>query len=73
MRLARNPDFLAATAELDRLGLPWRVLHGGKHPYLLIAGRAKFTLASSPRPGMRKHNAVLGLRRTLRRFALIED
>lgn len=73
MRLARNPDFAAATAELDRLGLPWRVEHGGKHPYLLIAGKAKFTLASSPRPWMRKGNVPANLRRTLRRFALIED
>lgn len=71
-RVRKNPDFIAVTRELDRLGLAW-TLHRPRskgHPYLLINGFRR-AIASTPNGGLNSDAVVSSLRRWLREHGLI--
>lgn len=71
-KVRKNPDFIAATRELDALGIAWtlRPPISTGHPYLLIGGFRK-TIASSPRGGLCSEKVVGDLRRWLREHGLL--
>lgn len=66
-----NPEFVAVTTELDRLGLPWTLEppRGKGHPIMLIEvhGRTyRRPIACTPKTCVPSATAVSALRRWLR-------
>lgn len=71
-RLRKNPDFQAATAYLNELGIAWELVHprGKGHPSLRI-GETRYPISVTPSARVDQRRVRSSLRAHLQRHGLI--
>jgi hypothetical protein len=73
-KVRKHADYIHVTRELDRLQIRWELCcaSGLGHPFLLVGGKLRYPVGSTPGGYTRSDQIVSSLRKVLRGAGMLE-